>query len=135
MCNDVHVSYNSKMLRPINVYFEKKPNGNWNKRNDKRFSNHNYSLFFLMGIFLKHLFDCKMIFTKLAPSQAPSRSSHQRYSVKKGVLKNSRNFEGKRLCWSLFLIIKLEVQACNFIKKRVQHRCFPKFHKFLRTPF
>ena len=26
-------------------------------------------------------------------------------------------------------------QACNFIKKRLQHRCFPdKFSKFLRTP-
>ena len=28
------------------------------------------------------------------------------------------------------------LKACNFIKKRVQHRCFPfKFEKFLRTPF
>ena len=28
------------------------------------------------------------------------------------------------------------LQACNFIKKRLQHRCFPlKFAKFLRTPF
>ena len=27
------------------------------------------------------------------------------------------------------------VKACNFIKKRLQHRCFPvKFAKFLRTP-
>ena len=27
-------------------------------------------------------------------------------------------------------------QACNFIKERLQHRCFPvKFAKFLRTPF
>ena len=27
-------------------------------------------------------------------------------------------------------------QACSFIKKRLQHRCFPmKFTKFLRTPF
>ena len=26
--------------------------------------------------------------------------------------------------------------ACNFIKKRLQHRCFPvEFAKFLRTPF
>ena len=29
-----------------------------------------------------------------------------------------------------------ELKACNFIKKRLQHRCFPvKFAKFLRTPF
>ena len=28
------------------------------------------------------------------------------------------------------------LQACNFIKKSLQHRCFPvKFAKFLRTPF
>ena len=45
-----------------------------------------------------------------------SRSSHRRCSVKKVALKN-------------FL------QACNFIKKRLQHRCFPvKFAKYLGTP-
>ena len=28
------------------------------------------------------------------------------------------------------------LKACNFIKKRLQHRCFPvRFEKFLRTPF
>ena len=46
-----------------------------NKKNDKRFSNRGYSLFFLMGTFLKHLSlisnilkwqDCK-IFTELVP--------------------------------------------------------------------
>ena len=27
------------------------------------------------------------------------------------------------------------LKACNFVKKRLQHRCFPvKFAKFLRTP-
>ena len=35
-----------------------------------------------------------------------------------------------------FFLIKLQVKACNFIKRRLQHRCFPaKFSKFLRTPF
>ena len=48
------------------------------------------------------------------------RSSHQRCSVKKGVLKNLANFTEKDLCWSL--------------KKRLQHRCFPmNIAKFLRT--
>ena len=29
-----------------------------------------------------------------------------------------------------------DLQDCNFIKKRLQHKCFPmKFAKFLRTPF
>ena len=51
------------------------------------------------------------------------KSSRRRCSVKKSVLKN---FTGKNLCWSLFLIKLLA---------RLQHRCFPmKFKKFLRTP-
>ena len=55
------------------------------------------------------------------------RSSHRRRSVKKGVLKNFTNLIGEHLCWSL-------LQACNFIKKRLQHWWFPvKFAKFLRT--
>ena len=31
---------------------------------------------------------------------------------------------GKQLCWSLFLNKNADIQACNFIKKRLQHRCF-----------
>ena len=39
----------------------------------------------------------------------------------------------QKFCWSLFLI-KKGLKACNFIKKRLRHRCFPvKFLKFLRT--
>ena len=61
---------------------------------------------------------------------------------KMGVLKNFANFTtGKYLCWSLFLI-KLQawrpagMKTCNFIIKKLQHRCFPvKFAKFLRTSF
>ena len=40
----------------------------------------------------------KVLYKKLV------RSSHRRYSLKKGVLKNSSNFTGKHLCWSLVLI-------------------------------
>ena len=67
-----------------------------NKRNGKRFNNCGYSLFFLMGIFLKHLWlipnilkwlGCK-IFTKLVPSQTPSKSSHRRCSMKKVFFEN-----------------------------------------------
>ena len=48
-----------------------------------------------------------------------------------GVLKSIANFIRIHLCWSLFLRPK----ACNFIKKRLQHSCFPvKVTKFLRTP-
>ena len=63
------------------------------------------------------------------------RSSHQRYSMKKGVLRNFAKFTGKHLCQSPFLIklqasyrnqsIDLQIksidwflyEACNFIKK------------------
>ena len=73
--------------------------------------NRGYSIFFLMGIFLNHLWlilnilkwqNCK-IFTKLVPSQTLLRSSHQKCSVKKGVFKNLRKLTGKQY-WSLFLI-------------------------------
>ena len=47
-----------------------------------------------------------------------------------GALKKFANFTGKYLCWSLFLK-KLDPQVCNFIKRRLQHRCFPvKFAVF-----
>ena len=37
---------------------------------------------------------------------------------------------------SLADVLQNRYQACNFIKKRLQHRCFPiKFTKSLRTPF
>ena len=51
------------------------------------------------------------------------RRNHRRCSIKKAVLKNFAKFTGKQL------------KACNFIKKRLQHRCFPvNIAKFLRTP-
>ena len=44
-------------------------------------------------------------------------------SIKK-VLKNFAIFIGKQLCWTLFN--KFEgFEAGNFVKKRLQHRCFP----------
>ena len=49
------------------------------------------------------------------------RSSHQRFSVNKGVLRNFAKFTGKHY---------------EFIKKRLWHRCLPvNFVKFLRTSF
>ena len=50
------------------------------------------------------------------------RSSHRSCFMKKGVLKNFAIFTGK-------------LQVRNFIKNRLQHRCFPlNIAKFLRTP-
>ena len=54
---------------------------------------------------------------------------------KKAVLKSFTTFTEKHMCWSLFLIICRQ-KSCKFIKKRLQHRCFPdNIEKFLRTPF
>ena len=94
-------------LISMNIFFDIKFRQlKTNKRNDKRFNNRSYLLFLLIGIFLKHLWlipnilkwqDCK-IFTKLIPSQTPSRSRHRRCSVKKGVLKNLRSFTDLMVC-------------------------------------
>ena len=55
------------------------------------------------------------------------RSSRSQIFFKIGVLKNFAYFTGKHLCWS---------EACNCIKKRLQHGCFPvKSAKFLRSSF
>ena len=43
-------------------------------------------------------------------------------------LKNFAIFTEKRLCWSLFLNKFAGLRACNFIKKRLQHRCSPVNH-------
>ena len=58
------------------------------------------------------------------------------YVLQIGVLKNFANFTGKHLCWSLFLIkLQAGLKSCNFIKKRIQGRCFPvNFAKFLKAP-
>ena len=46
------------------------------------------------------------------------RSSHQRCSVRKGVLRNFAKFTGKHLCQSLFFnkVAGLRPHACNFIE-------------------
>ena len=46
------------------------------------------------------------------------RSSHQRCSIKKGVLKNFTKFTGKHLCQSFRL------KTCNFIKKEALAQMF-----------
>ena len=61
------------------------------------------------------------------------RSSHQRCSIKKAILKHFVIFTGKRLCRGLFFNKVAGHQACNFIKKRLQHRYFlANIGKFIR---
>ena len=53
-----------------------------------------------------------------------NRSSHQRCSIKKGVLRNFTKLIGKHLC-----------QGQLYLKTILWHKCFPvNFPKFLRTP-
>ena len=49
-------------------------------------------------------------------------------------LKNFANFTGKHLSWNLFFNKVAGQKACNFIKNRLQHRCFHvHFAKLLRA--
>ena len=54
------------------------------------------------------------------------RRSHQRCSMKKGVLRNFTKFTGKHLCQSFFFnkAVGLGLRACNVIKKETQAQAF-----------
>ena len=63
-------------------------------------------------------------------------SSHQRCSVRKGVLRNLAKFTGKDLCQSLFFNKVSGLRPATLLKKRLWHRYFPvNFVKFLRISF
>ena len=51
-------------------------------------------------------------------------SSDRRFSINKAVLKNSQYSQEKTYVRVFFNKVT-GLQACNFIKKRLQHRCFP----------
>ena len=53
------------------------------------------------------------------------RSNHQSCSIKDDVLKTFAIFTGKHLYWILFFKNPAD-KACKFIKKRLQHSCFPE---------
>ena len=68
--------------------------------------------------------------------QMTTRSSHQRCSARKGVLRNFSKFTGKHLCQVLFYNKVAGPEPATLLKMRLWHRCFPiNFAKFLRTPF
>ena len=62
-----------------------------------------------------HLEELINSFSKILQSVA--RNSHQRCSLKKGVLKNLANFTEKHLCWSLFLIKLQAFRPVTLFKK------------------
>ena len=50
------------------------------------------------------------------------------------ILENFTNFAEKTPVLESLLNKVADLKTCNFIKRRLQHRCFPvKFAKFLRT--
>ena len=53
------------------------------------------------------------------------RTSHLRYFVKKGVLKIFANFHRKTPVLESPFNKVADLQVCNFIKRRLQHKCFP----------
>ena len=64
------------------------------------------------------------------------RSNHQRFPIKKGVLRSFAKFTEKHFCQSLFCNKVAGLRPANLLKKRFWHSCFPvNFAKFLRTPF
>ena len=68
--------------------------------------------------------------------QMTIRSSHQRCSVRKGVLRNFTKFTGKHLCQVVFFNKVAGPEPATLLKKRLWHSFFPvNFAKFLRTPF
>ena len=63
----------------------------------------------------------------------PLNFKSSRSFFKIGVLKIFAIFAGKHLCWS-YLLIVTGLDAWNFVKKRLQHRCFlANIAKFLRS--
>ena len=64
------------------------------------------------------------------------RSSHRRFSGRKGVLRNFAKFTGKHLCHSFFFNKAAGLRRATLLKKRLWDRCFPvNFAKFATTPF
>ena len=79
---------------------------------------------------MKMLPECENI------SKATNRSSHQRCSIKKGVLRSFTKFTGKCLYQSLFFNKVAGLRPATLLRKKLWHRCFPvNFANFLRTPF
>ena len=80
-----------------------------------------FQLRFGDGVFLAYYLEKSwFILNNIA---ARLKISHSDMFFKIGVLKKFAIFTGKHLC-----------QACNFIKNRLQHRCFPaNILKFLKT--
>ena len=64
------------------------------------------------------------------------RSSHQKCTVKKDVLRNFTKLTGKYMCQGLFFNKVAGLSPATLLKKRLWYRCFSvNFAKFLKTLF
>ena len=75
---------------------------------------------------------------KLFVKVVKGRSSHQRFSVKKDVLRNFSKFTEKHLCQSLFFnkVAGLRLEASNFIKKETLAQVFSReFYEISKSIF
>ena len=64
------------------------------------------------------------------------RSSHQKCSIKKGVLRNFKKLTGKHLCQSPFFKKVACLRPATLLKNKPWRKRFlVNFAKFLRTPF
>ena len=78
--------------------------------------------------------DMKIYLQKILLSR--SRSSHQRCSISKDVLRNLTKFIGKHICLSPFFNKVAGLRPSTLLKKMLWHMCFPvNFVKLLRKPF
>ena len=78
----------------------------------------------------------KTIHWKSSQCTEPYRSSHQRCSVRKGILRNFAKFTGKHLYRSLFFNRVAGLRPATLLRKKIWHKCFPvNFAKFSRTAF
>ena len=65
-----------------------------------------------------------------------SRSSHQKCSIKEGVIRNFVKFTGKHMCQSIFFNKVAGLRYATLLKKRLWDMCFlVNIAKFLRTLF
>ena len=68
--------------------------------------------------------------------QMTTRSSHQRCSARKGVIRNFSKFTGKHLFQVLFYNKVAGPEPATLLQTRLWHRCFPmNFEKVSKSTF
>ena len=78
----------------------------------------------------------RAFYTRTRNSYSKARSSHQRCSIKKVVLRYFVKFTGKHLCQSLFLKKLWDSDLQVYLKKILRNKCFPvNVTKFPRATF